>query len=163
MDNNELIGRVAAAYFSARLKDADPASTARYLLDSLSAEQTAAIAKAILGSSTLDPLIDIKLPEKWLAGHGLPASCLTKERATYYRNAPCDKPALLIATPSDDERQSLADLTVIDSNQLRSHIDIWVDVASSGLPLTDQHRRWWLAALTALQDVASVSLDRFAQ
>lgn len=163
MDNNELIGRVAAAYFSARLKDADPASTARYLLDSLSAEQTAAIAKAILSSSTLEPLIDIKLPEQWLAGHVLPASCLTKERATFYRNAPCDKPALLIATPSDDERQSLADLTVIDSNQLRSHIDIWVDVASSGLPLTDQHRRWWLAALTALQDVASVSLDRFAQ
>lgn len=162
MDSNELIGRVAAAYFSARLRDADAAETARYLLDSLSAEQTAAIAKAILSSSTLEPLIDIKLPEQWLAGYGLPASCLTEERATYYRNAYCDKPALLIATPSDDERQSLADLTVIDSNQLRSHIELWVEVAASDLPLTDQHRRWWLAALTALQDVAPVSLDRFA-
>lgn len=162
MTNNELIGRVAAAYFSTRLKDADPSSTARYLLDSLSAEQTVAIAKAILNSSTLEPLIDIKLPEQWLAGHGLPSGCLTTERATYYRNAPCDKPALLLATPGDDERQSLADLTIIDSNELRSHVDLWVEVAANGLPLTDQHGRWWLAALSALQDVTQVSLDRFA-
>ena len=142
MDNNELIGRVAAAYFSARLQDADTTSTARYLLDSLSADQTVAIAKAILASTTLSPLIEIKLPEQWLSGHGLPADCLTAERATYYRNAPCDKPALLIATPGDDERQSLADLTTIDSNQLRSHVDLWADIAASGLPLNDQHRRW---------------------
>lgn len=162
MDNNELIGRVAAAYFSKRLQGADISSTARYLLDSLSAEQTVAIAKAILGNSTLNPLIDIKLPEQWLTGRGLPAHCLTAERATYYRNAPCDKAALLIATPGDDEQQSLADLTIIDSDQLRSHVDLWVEVATSGLPLNDQHRHWWRAALTALQEVAAVPLDRFA-
>jgi len=162
MDNNELIGRVAAAYFATRLKDTDPTLTARYLLDSLSADQTVAIAKAILASSTLSSLIEIKLPQQWLSGHGLPANCLTAERATYYRNAPCDKAAMLIATPGDDERQSLADLTIIDSNQLRSHVDLWVDVAASGLPLSEQHRRWWWAALTALQEVAPVSLDRFA-
>lgn len=162
MDNNELIGRVAGAYFLARFQDADIASTARYLLDSLSAGQTAAIAKTILSSTTLAPLIDIKLPEQWLRGHSLPENCLTTERATYYRNAPCDKAALLIATEGDDERQSLADLTVIDSNQLRSHMDLWVDIAASGLPLNEEHRRGWLAALTALQEVESVSLDRFA-
>lgn len=162
MDRNELIGRVAVAYFTSRLKDADRSSTARYLLDSLSAEQTAAIAKAILVSTALEPLIEIKLPAQWLDGYGLPEHCLTAERATYYRNAPCDKPALLIATPGDDERQSLADLTIIDSNQLRGHVDLWMEVAANGLPLTDQHRKWWWAALTALHDVAQVSLDRFA-
>ena len=162
MDNNELIGRVAAAYFISRLKDEDISSTARYLLDSLSAEQTAAVAKAILANSILEPQIELKLPAQWLEGYGLPAQCLTDERATYYRNAPCTKPVLLIATPGDDERQSLADLTIIDSNQLRSHIDLWVEVAAGQLPLTDQHRRWWHAALTGLQDVAQVNLDRFA-
>src|SRR5579863_5230847 len=162
MDNNELIGRVAAAYFTSRLKDADTSSTARYLLDSLSAEQTAAIAKAILASSILEPQIELKLPAQWLEGYGLPAQCLTEERATYYRNAPCTKSVLLIATPGDDERQSLADLTIIDSNQLRAHIDLWVEVAAAQLPLTDQHRRWWHAALTGLQEVAQVNLDRFA-
>lgn len=162
MDTNELVGRVAATYFSTQLQGADTSSTARYLLDQLSPEQTVAIAKAILANTTLERLIDIKLPEQWLRKYGLPAHCLTAERATYYRNAPCDKAALLIATPGDDERQSLADLTFVDSNQLRSHVDLWVDVAAVGLPLNDQHRRWWWAALTALQEVAPVSLDRFA-
>jgi DNA segregation ATPase FtsK/SpoIIIE, S-DNA-T family len=162
MTSNELIGQVAARYFATRLQGADSSSTARYLLDQLSPEQTVAIAKAILASTTLEPLIDIKLPERWLREYGLPARCLTTERATYYRNAPCDKAALLIATPGDDERQSLADLTIIDSNQLRSHVDLWVEVAASDLPLSEQHRRWWNAALTALHEVAPVSLDRFA-
>jgi S-DNA-T family DNA segregation ATPase FtsK/SpoIIIE len=163
MDHNELIGGVAAAYFTSRLKDSDTSSTARYLLDSMTAEQTAAIAKSILASSTLAPLIEMKFPAQWLEGYELPAQCLTEERATYYRNSPCAKPVLLIATPGDDERQSLADLIIIDSNQLRSHVDLWVEVASKRLPLTEQHRRWWQAALTGLQDVAQVTLDRFAR
>ena len=50
MDHNQLIGGVAAAYFASRLRDADTSSTARYLLDSMSAEQTAEIAKAILAA-----------------------------------------------------------------------------------------------------------------
>jgi S-DNA-T family DNA segregation ATPase FtsK/SpoIIIE len=163
MDQNELMGGVAAAYFASRLKDSDTSSTARFLLDSLSAEQTAAIAKAILANSTLAPQIEMKFPAKWLEGHGLPAECLTEQRATYYRNAPCEKPVLLIATPGDDERQSLADLIILDSNQLRSHVSLWVEVAARHLPLTDQHRRWWQAALTGLQEVAQVTLDRYAR
>lgn len=162
MTNNELIGGVAAAYFSTRLRDVDPSSPARFLLDSLSREQTVAIANAILSSSTLEPLVDLKLPEQWLVGSGLPSSCMTTERATYFRNAPCDKPALLLATRGDDERQSLADLTIVDSIELCLHVDLWVSVAANDLPLTDQHRRWWTAALSALQDVTQVPLDRFA-
>jgi DNA segregation ATPase FtsK/SpoIIIE, S-DNA-T family len=163
MDHNELIGGVAAAYFTSRLKDSDTSSTARYVLDSLTADQTAAVAKAILASTTLKPLIEMKFPAQWLEGYGLPAQCLTEERATYYRNSPCEKPVLLIATPGDDERQSLADLIIIDSNQLRSHVDLWVDVAAKQLPLTQQHRVWWERALTGLQEVAQVTLDRFAR
>lgn len=163
MDHNQLIGGVAAAYFASRLRDADTSSTARYLLDSMSAEQTAAIAKAILANANLAPLIEMKFPARWLEGYAIPASCLTEERATYFRNAPCAKPVLLVATPGDDERQSLADLIIIDSNQLRSHVDLWVQVAAASLPLTNKHRSYWEAALTGLQDVAQVTLDRFAQ
>jgi DNA segregation ATPase FtsK/SpoIIIE, S-DNA-T family len=163
MDHNELIGGVAAAYFTWRLNDFDTSSTARYLLDSLTADQTAAIAKSILANSTLEPQIEMKFPAQWLKEFDLPDQCLTEERATYYRNAFCAKPVLLIATPGDDERQSLADLIIIDSNQLRSHVHLWVEVAAGQLPLTEQHRRWWQAALTGLQDVTQVTLDRFAR
>jgi DNA segregation ATPase FtsK/SpoIIIE, S-DNA-T family len=75
MDHNELIGGVAAAYFMSRLADSDTSSTARYVLDSLTADQTAAIAKAILASMTLKPLIEMKFPAQWLEGYGLPAEC----------------------------------------------------------------------------------------
>jgi len=163
VDNNEVIGRVAAAYLKRRVSDSDPGSTARYLLDSLSPEQTVSVANSILSDSVLEQQIEIKFPEHWLGGYGLPSHCLTNQRATFLRNASCEKPALLIATPGDDERQSLADLTIIDSNQIRSHVEIWVEVASLRLPISDQHRRWWIAALTALQDVTQVSLDRFAK
>ena len=162
MDTNELIGRVAAAYLKQRLAETDPSTTARYLLDSLSPQQTVSIAQAILADSVLEPQIEVKLPEHWVGGYGLPARCLTVERATFYRNAPCERPALLLATPGDDEQQSLADLTIIDTNQLKSLVDLWVRVASHDLTVTDQHRRWWVVALAALQEVTQVPLDRFA-
>lgn len=163
MDTNQLIGRVAAAYLSDRLTDADVTSTARYLLDSLSADQTAAIARAVLETSTLADKVEIKLPAHWLSDFGLPEHCLTSERATYFRNADCAKPALLIATPGDDERQSLAELTVIDTPTLRAQVELWVRVASAGLALTDQQTRMWTTALFALQDVAQITLKHFAK
>jgi len=163
MNNNDVIGRVAAAYLAAQLDHSDPSTTARYLIDSLSAEQTASVAKAILINASLSTQIDLKLPDRWLAGLGLPSECLTHERATYFRNAECSKPAMLLATPGDDERQSLADLTVIDTTLLRSQVELWVREASVGLPITDQQRRIWIAALTGLHDVAQVTLDAFAK
>ena len=163
MTSNELIGKVVARYLRQNIPQDVESSSARYLLDSLSAEQTVNIAKAILADTGLAAQIDIKFPNHWVGEFDLPEDCLTTERATYYRNSPCSKPMLLIATRGDDERQSLADLTPIDSNQIRAHAGLWIDVAAHGLPLTDSHRRWWEIALTSLHDVTSVSLDWFAQ
>jgi S-DNA-T family DNA segregation ATPase FtsK/SpoIIIE len=163
MTSDDLIGKVVARYLRHNIPQDKDASTARYLLDSLSAEQTASIAKAIVSDAVLAAQIEIKLPHHWVGGLGLPEDCLTTERATYYRNSPCVKPMLLTATRGDDERQSLADLTPIDSNQIRAHVELWIDVAAHGLPLVDDHLRWWQVALTALQEVAPVSLDWFAQ
>jgi S-DNA-T family DNA segregation ATPase FtsK/SpoIIIE len=163
MTSDDLIGKVVARYLRQNIPQDKDASTARYLLDSLSAEQTASIAKAIVSDAALAAQIEIKLPHHWVGGLGLPEDCLTTERATYYRNSPCAKPMLLTATRGDDERQSLADLTPIDSNQIRAHVELWIDVAAHDLPLVDDHRRWWQVALTALQEVAPVSLDWFAQ
>lgn len=163
MDTNQLIGKVAAAYLTDRLVNADSTSTARYLLDCLFADQTAAIARAVLETSALSDKVEIKLPAHWLRDFGLPDHCLTSERATYFRNADCAKPALLIATPGDDERQSLAELTVIDTPTLRAQVELWVRVASTSLGLTDQQARMWTTALLALQEVVQITLERFAK
>ncbi len=120
MKRYELIGKVVARYLHNNLPREESASTARYLLDRLSADQTVGIAREILADTVLATRIEIKLPKHWVGEHGLPADCLTEDRATYFRNSPCDKPVLLIATRGDDERVSLADLTPIDSTQIRA-------------------------------------------
>ena len=93
MASNELIGLVAADFLKLRIKQDGNEGTARYLLDCLTAEQTAAIAKAVLNDSTLAPLVDIKLPASFVGDLGLPPEILTTERTTFFRSADCEKPA----------------------------------------------------------------------
>lgn len=167
LDREELIGRVAALYLAERVREDGPptgedAGCARFIIDCLTPAQTAAIAREILADPTLAPRFEIRLPERFVAGMGLPDSVLTQERATYYRNAVSDRPALLLANTGDDEEQSLRDLASVGAGELQGQPTLWVDVASQGLPLSDDHRKWWARALAALQDLRFVSLDRYA-
>ena len=159
-----LLGRVAALYLSRRLAEepAQGGGTARFIIDLLTPAQTAAIARAILDDPTLSAQFEIHLPERFVAGFGLPQDVLTPERATFYRNAPSDRPALLLANTGDDEEQSLRDVTSVSATDLQSLPELWVQVASQALPLADDHRKWWIRALAALQDLRFVSLDRYA-
>ena len=163
MNSDELIGKAAAEYIRLQLSEDDSAGVARYLLDCLTADQTAAIAKAILGNTSLSQLVEIKLPIHFVGAHGLPASALTTERTTYWRSASCEKSALLIANTGDDEEQSLKDVVPIGAPQLQSHPGLWVGLAAEGLPITDQHKAWWIKAIEGLLEVRSFALDRFAR
>jgi S-DNA-T family DNA segregation ATPase FtsK/SpoIIIE len=163
MTSDELIGQVAAEYLRARLSEDDDAGVARYLVDCLTADQTAAIAKAILADTALSQLVEIKLPVHFVGEHGLPAHVLTTERTTYFRNAACEKSALLVANTGDDEEQSLKELVPIGAPQLQAHPALWVGLAAEGLPITAQHRGWWIKAIESLLEVRSFALDRFAE
>lgn len=163
MTSDELIGKVAACYLRDRLSEDDNAGVARYLLDCLTADQTAAVAKTVLADGSLSQLVEIKLPLHFVGNHGLPQEVLTKERTTYFRNAACDKSVLLVANTGDDEEQSLKELIPIGAPQLQAHPELWVSLAAEGLPITDQHRNWWVRALQGLFEVRSFALDRFAE
>ena len=126
MTSDQLIGKVAACYLRDRLTEDDSTGVARYLLDCLTAEQTAAIAKAILEDSSLAQLVEIKLPVHFVGNHGLPPTVLTEERTTYFRNAACEKSALLVANTGDDEEQSLKELVPIGALQLQEQPELWV-------------------------------------
>ena len=141
--------------------EAEADGTARFMIDCLTGPQTAAIARAILADVDLSTQVDIKLPRGLVAGLELPADVLTDERTTYFRNAPCLKPALLLANVGDDEEQSLRELAPIGAPELQSQVDLWVQVAGDGLAVTDDERKWWAQALRGLQDLHLVSLDRF--
>lgn len=164
MERLELIGRVAAAYLRDRINidDADAGGTARFIIDSLSAEHTAAIIRAVLADAQLSHHVDMKLPRHFVGTFNLPEYVLTSERATYYRNAACEKAALLLANTGDDESQSLKELVPIGSPQLQSSPSLWVQVASTDLAIVPEHRSWWEKALIGLQELHLLSLDRFA-
>lgn len=162
MTSDELLGKVGASYLRDHLSDDDSTGVARYLLDCLSAEQTAAIAKTILADARLSQLIEIKLPTHFVGHLDLPLDVLTNERMTYFRNAACEKPALLLANTGDDEGQSLKDLVFIDEPLLRKHPELWVHLATEDLPIPEQHQSWWVIALQGLLDVRTFALDRFA-
>ena len=163
MTSEELIGKVGAMYLRYRLTDDDATGVARYLLDCLTADQTTAVAKAVLADSNLSSLVEIKLPIHFVGGHGLPLEVLTEERTTYVRNAACNKSALLVANTGDDEEQGLKELVPIGAPQLQANPDIWVLIAAEGLPISSQHKEWWVKALRGLLEDRPLALDRFAE
>ena len=163
MTSEQLIGRVAVAYLRSRLSADDMSGVARFILDCMTADQTAAVAKAILADPGISQLIELKLPWNFIGGYGLPEEILTKERTTYFRNADCQKPALLVANTGDDEEQSLKELVPVGGPQLQSLPELWVNLAAENLAITDQHKKWWVKALQSLLEVRSFSLDTYAE
>lgn len=166
MRTTDLLGKAASQYLKDHLQEDDSAGAgtgiARYLLDCLTAEQTAAVATAILRDPALRQLVEIRLPRSFLSGCELPAEILTDERTTYFRNAACPKTAWVLANVGDDEQQGLSELVPIGAPQLLSHPELWVAVASEGLALTDEHKKWWTKALKGLVGARAISLERFA-
>ncbi len=163
MTTTELLGKVTSQYLRDRLADDDNVGTGRYLLDCMTAEQTAAVARAFLADDVLSALVEIKLPKHFLEGYDLPDDILTSERTTYFRNASCAKSALILANTGDDEQQGLTEVVPIGAPQLLNHPELWVSVASVGLALPEEHMKWWKQALKGLLDARSVSLERYSE
>ncbi len=165
MTISELIGNIVALLLKEELsgeRGPQAEGTARFTIDCLSAEHTAAVARQILAEPSLAAQIDLKLPKAFLAGQELPEQVLTTLPATYYRNADTEKPVLVIANTGDDEEQSLKEFIRIGGPELQEHPELWIRVGSEGLSLSEQHAKWWEKALTGLQDLRVVPLDRIA-
>lgn len=163
MNVASLVGAVAAAYLREELQADMGAvqSTARYVLN-LSAEQVAAVARAVLADPFLNDRIDIKLPISLVNGQGLPAEILTTESATFYRNADCQKSAYLLAEHEHGEDASIREVARLGPPELLERMDLWVREASKSLPIAQEQQRWWEKSLTGLRDLRIVSIDRFA-
>ena len=168
MNVPDLIGKVVTLYLEDDLTDdrgsdrGDSEGTARYIIDCLTAEQTAAIARQILDNPALAGRVALKLPEHFVGGYGLPDDVLTTLPATYFRNATLEKPVLIVANTGDDEEQSLKEFIRIGAPELQEHPALWVRIAGEGLNLSDVHARWWEKAITGLQELRVISLERLA-
>ena len=165
MNISELIGKIVCLLLKEELsgeRATQTEGTARFTIDCLSSEHTAAVARQILAEPSLAAQIDLKLPKAFLEGQQLPDDVLTTLPATYYRNATAEKPVLLIANTGDDEEQSLKEFIRIGGPELQEHPELWIKVASDGLSLSEQNAKWWEKALTGLQELRVAPLDRIA-
>lgn len=164
MQATDLIGQVAAAYLkqSINLDEAND-GVARFLLDRLTAQQVAAICRTIVQDSQLLPLIQIQVPRALVGEYGLPDDILTDERTVHLRHASCDRAALLLANISDDQTQSLNEITALGTQELKKEVDLWINLAAKDLPIPNEQIGYWQKALNGLQRVASPSLENFAQ
>ena len=162
MKSTELIGKVVCEYLRNRATESDDSGTARYILDCFSKEQLVEIARSITADSILSETIELKLPGHYIGDCDLPSDILTSERTTYFRNCSCIKPILLVANTGDDEEQSLKELFPIGSSQLCSEPHLWVQIASQGLPITEEYMKWWTQSLRGLLEARAIALERFA-
>ena len=167
MKSSELIGKVAALYLRRKVDSETGSSdqlggTARFIIDCLTPEEIASICNAILGEPDLSQKFEIRLPRRYLDGQPLPPEVLTDERATFFRNAATDKPALLVANTGDDEQQSLKHFEPVGSAQLLEDPDLWTRIVRDGAAIPDEHVIWWNRALAGLRELRMFSLDWFA-
>jgi S-DNA-T family DNA segregation ATPase FtsK/SpoIIIE len=164
MNTHQLIGLVTADIIKRSLetREENENTVARFLLDRLTLAQVAEICRQVLCDPVLKQEVMIKIPRTFSQSENLPEEILTDERTTYWRNAQCDKPILLLANDDDDQGQSLKDLTSLNVKELKSSRDIWVKIASRDLPLTGDQKEQWVQALTGLLQANEYTLEMFA-
>lgn len=151
MNGLEILGAVGAASLRERLKaSADGEGVARFMLDQLTGDQVAAIVRALLADRETAAKISVKIPRGLVARFGLPEEVLTDERTVALRHAECDRPALLLANNDDDQGESLQDVTLLGAKQLTDEPKLWVQAASAGVGLPEEHTAIWQAALRGL-------------
>jgi DNA segregation ATPase FtsK/SpoIIIE, S-DNA-T family len=164
METIELIGQVTADFLKRSIQTDDSSEgTARFLLNRLTDRQVAAICRSILQDAELSSLIKIRVPRDLVGGFDLPDEILTDERTVHLRHADCDRPALLLANISDDQAQSLNDITSVSAQELKGQIECWIRLASKDLPIPEEQIKYWVKALNGLQKVEAKSLENFAE
>ncbi|MFC0589605.1 FtsK/SpoIIIE domain-containing protein [Novosphingobium aquiterrae] len=163
MTPRELIGRVAASYLRRELAGSEDGGTARYVIDGLGLEQTAAVARAVLADTWLAERVAIRLPLDIFAAENLPDDILTVHPATVFRDAECDRLAYLVTSVGEDgEGQSLQDLSRLGGAELLERLAAWVEAIDEGLGLDEEARIIFERALNGLAQLRATSLDRFA-
>ena len=164
MQTIELIGQVAADFLKRSIQtDETGEGVARFLLNRLTAQQVAAVCQTILQDSELSPLIKIQVPRDLVGNYSLPDEILTDERTVHLRHSACDRPALLLANISDDQAQSLNDITSVGAQELKGQIEFWIDLAAKDLAIPNEQIEYWCKALNGLQKVGTPSLENFAE
>jgi S-DNA-T family DNA segregation ATPase FtsK/SpoIIIE len=169
MRANRIIGRVGADILAKRFSNSDQPgdSTALFRLDKLSANQIAAVARAVLADSDLSTHVDLMIPEALVEGQDLPEEILIPHNAGYVRNnAETSKAAILTASGSEHNlTDTLSHVTVISAKEMRADPESWVEAAlrTVDLSLVPDDRTAFHAALGGLLVSSELSLVQIGE
>lgn len=166
MNERDLLGATAVSLIEKHYLgvDASAEGQTRLLLDRLSDVQVAAICRSVLAHPELALLCRLRIPRDVGRRTGLPEEVITDERATFWRSRRDPERRVVILANADDEQgQSLKDVTAVGRDQLLEEPRLWVDRAAAGLGLSEEQLQVWGAALQALLQARSVSVERFAE
>ncbi|WP_019447006.1 FtsK/SpoIIIE domain-containing protein [Cupriavidus sp. BIS7] len=169
MLTDRIIGRVGADLLAKRISNPDQSgdSAALFRLDKLSANQIAAVARAILANPDLLARVDLMIPEALVAGQGLPAEILIPHNAGYVRNnAVTSKAAILTANGNEHNlADTLGHVMAIGAKEMRANPAPWVEAAlhAGGLSPVPDDRAVFHAALGGLLASSELSLVQLGE
>jgi S-DNA-T family DNA segregation ATPase FtsK/SpoIIIE len=159
-----LAGRVAATIIRDTLDAGlDEEGFARFLLASLGDDEIRGVVAEICADPDLARRIEIALPLRFAGSDGIRDEFLTDKTEAVLRHLECAREARLMVLSDESQRQSVQQLSRIDSDALLSETRIrsWVDSAGgSGI---DAERRTHLeAALTGVLNLGRTPVRQFA-
>lgn len=170
MLTDRIIGRVGADLLANRISNpGHPGDSAAFFrLDKLSANQIAAVTRAILANPDLLARIDLKIPEALVETQGLPAEILIPHNAGYIRNnAETTKAAILTANGNEHNlADTLGHVMAIGAKEMRAYPKLWVEATMhvGGLSPVSEDCAVFHAALDGLlasSDLSLVQLGEF--
>ena len=133
MLTDRIIGRVGADILAKRISNpGQPGDSAGlFRLDKLSANQIAAVTRAILANPALAAQVDLMIPEALVEGQGLAPEVLIQHNAGYVRNnASTDKAAILTANGNEHNlADTLGHVMAIGAKEMRAEADPWVEAS----------------------------------
>ena len=169
MLSDRIIGRVGANILAKRISNpGQPGdSVALFRLDKLSANQIAAVARAILANPDLIAQVDLMIPEALVEGQGLPPEILIPHNAGYVRNnAETTKASILTANGNEHNlADTLGHVMAIGSKEMRADPEPWAEATlhAGGLSPVPDDRAVFRAALGGLLASAELSLIQLGE
>ncbi|MCE5981979.1 FtsK/SpoIIIE domain-containing protein [Pseudomonas sp. LF19] len=169
MLTDHIIGRVGADILAKRISNPGQPSdlAALFRLDKISANQIAAVARAVLASPDLLAQVDLMIPEVLVKGQGLPPEILISHNAGYVRNnAETTKAAILTANGNEHNlADTLGHVMAIGAKEMRIDPEPWVEAAlhTAGVFPVSEDRAVFLAALGGLLASSELSLVQLGE
>lgn len=169
MLSDRIIGRVGADLLAKHIGNPGQLgdSVALFRLDKLSANQIAAVVRAILANPDLLARVDLMIPEALVAAQGLPAETLISHNAGYVRNnAATAKASILTANGNEHNlADTLGHVMAIGAKEMRGDPELWVEASlhAGGLSPVPDDRAVFRAALGGLLVSSDLSLAQLGE